>query len=331
MVSTVSGEPPFAGLTPDCLLAALESVGLPVDGSLLALNSFENRVYQIGIDDGAPLIAKFYRPGRWSDRQILEEHAFVAELAGCEIPAVPALALGGATLHAHAGFRFAVFPRRGGRAPELDRPDVLPWLGRFLGRIHAQGAVRCFAERPDVGIAGFGEASLAWLRAHPVIPADLRQAYFSVAEQALDGVRRGFDRAGKVSRLRLHGDCHAGNVLWTDAGPHFVDFDDSRTGPAVQDMWMLLSGPRDEQRRQLCALLDGYEDFRDFDDRELHLIEPLRTLRLVHYSAWLAQRWQDPAFPAAFPWFGNAAYWQERILELREQVEAMEAAPLWQG
>lgn len=326
-----SGDLPFSGLTPDCLLAALESVGLKADGSLLALNSFENRVYQVGLEDSPPLVVKFYRPGRWSDAQILEEHAFVAELAGHEIPVVPALALCGATLHAHAGFRFAVFPRHGGRAPELDRPDVLPWLGRFLGRIHAQGAIHAFAARPDIGVAGFGEAPLAWLRTHPVIPDELQHAYFSVADQALDAVRSGFERAGDAVQRRLHGDCHAGNVLWTDSGPHFVDFDDSRTGPAVQDLWMLLSGARDEQRRQLNALLAGYEDFCDFDDRELHLIEPLRTLRLIHYSAWLAQRWQDPAFPAAFPWFGNAGYWQERILELREQIGSMDAQPLWQG
>lgn len=323
--------PPFAGLTPDCLLTALETVGLQVDGSLLALNSFENRVYQVGIDDGAPLIAKFYRPGRWSDAQILEEHAFVAELAEREIPVVPALQIGGATLHQHDGYRFSVFPRRGGRAPELDRPEVLSWLGRFLGRIHAQGAVRDFGQRPTIDIVSFGETPLAWLKEHQVISGDLHDAYLTVAAQALDGVRRGFDRAGDVGRLRLHGDCHASNVLWTDAGPHFVDFDDSRMGPAVQDLWMLLSGERDEQRRQLTDLLVGYEDFCDFDSRELHLIEPLRTLRLIHYSAWLAQRWHDPAFPAAFPWFASPRYWEERIHELRDQIDAMSASPLWQG
>lgn len=322
--------PPFAGLTPDTLLDALESVGLRPDGRLLALNSYENRVYQVGIDDEAPLVVKFYRPGRWSDPQILEEHAFVAELAGNELPVVAPLAVDGQTLLRHGDFRFTLFPRRGGRAPEFDRPDTLTWMGRFLGRIHALGATRAYAARPALDCASFGDASLAYLMAHDWLPQELREVYHGVALQALDGVRRAFDRAGSVATLRLHGDCHAGNVLWTDDGPHFVDFDDSRSGPAVQDLWMLLSGEREHQSAQLADLLAGYEDFCEFDTRELHLVEALRTLRLLHYSAWLARRWHDPAFPAAFPWFGSQRYWQDRILELREQIALMDEAPLWQ-
>jgi Ser/Thr protein kinase RdoA (MazF antagonist) len=322
-------SPPFAGLTPDCLLDALEGLGLRVSGHLLALNSYENRVYQVGMDDAPPLVAKFYRPERWSDAQILEEHAFVAELAGHEIPVVGALSIAGRTLHHHAGFRFALFPRRGGRAPELDQPDTLQWLGRFLGRIHAVGATAPFALRPTLDVHSFGEEPLAHLADCPFIPAELSEVYLGVARQALDGVRRCYDRAGDIVTLRLHGDCHASNVLWTESGPHFVDFDDSRMGPAVQDLWMLLSGERAEQSAQLADLLAGYEDFCEFDTRELYLVEALRTLRLIHYSAWLARRWHDPAFPAAFPWFDNPRYWQDQILALREQIALMDEPPLW--
>ncbi|QDZ27211.1 serine/threonine protein kinase [Noviherbaspirillum sp. UKPF54] len=320
----------FSALDPTCVLDALESVGLYSDGRLLALNSYENRVYQVGMEDGPPLVAKFYRPRRWSDAAILEEHAFVQELAEHEIPAVPALPLAGrGTLHHFEGFRFSVFKRQGGRAPELDDSATLEWLGRFIGRIHAVGAAQPFAERPALDIATFGEEPRDYLLAQDFVPADLREAYRSVTAQALDGVRRCFDRAGDVRRLRLHGDCHVGNVLWTDAGPHFVDFDDSRMGPAVQDLWMLLSGERGDMARQLADLLAGYEDFFEFNPRELYLIEALRTLRLIHYSAWLARRWDDPAFPAAFPWFNTQRYWQDRILELREQVALMDEPPLW--
>ena len=328
---------PYARLTPDLALDAIDSTGLRTDGRLLALNSFENRVFQVGIDpekigtgDTASewIVAKFYRPERWSDAAILEEHAFSAELAAREIPAVPPMRLNGATLHHHAGFRVAVFPRQGGRPPELDQPGVLEWLGRFLGRIHAVGGVARFAHRPVLDIRTFGEEPRDWLLAHDFIPFELRYVWAGVAGQALDGVRRCFDRAGDVRCLRLHGDCHMGNVLWTDAGPHFVDFDDARSGPAVQDLWMLLSGEREERTRQLHAILAGYEDFAEFDTRELHLVEGLRTLRLIHYSAWIARRWSDPAFPLAFPWFEKPRYWEERILELREQIALMDEAPL---
>ncbi len=321
----------FSALTPDCVLNALESIGLRSDGRMLALNSYENRVYQIGMEEGLPLVAKFYRPLRWTDDAILEEHAFVHELVEREIPVVPALVLNGKSLHDFDGFRFAVFTRQGGRAPELENRDTLEWMGRFLGRIHAVGALQPYQRRPTLSISSFGEEPYVYLLAHKFIPADLDVAYRSVVEQALIEVRHCFERAGRVNALRLHGDCHAGNVLWTDDGPHFVDFDDSRMGPAVQDLWMLLSGERADMVRQLGDVLAGYEDFHDFDARELHLIEALRTLRLIHYSAWLAQRWDDPAFKQAFPWFNTQRYWQDRILELREQIALMQEPPLWQS
>ncbi|MEW6677107.1 MAG: serine/threonine protein kinase [Pseudomonadota bacterium] len=328
---------PYAILTPDLVLDALESVGLRGDGRLIALNSYENRVYQIWLEDEGPpgpvVVAKFYRPGRWSDAAILEEHAFSRELAEREIPVVAPLVLAGTSLHHHGGFRFALFPRRGGRTPEFDHGDTLEWMGRFLGRIHAVGALEPYAHRPALDIASFGEASRDYLLAQDWLPSDLRDVWAGLSRHALDGARRCFDRAGDVASLRLHGDCHAGNVLWTEGGesngPHFVDFDDSRMGPAVQDLWMLLSGDRASQSRQLADVVAGYEDFMEFDTRELHLVEALRTLRLLHYSAWIARRWDDPAFPAAFPWFNTPRYWEDRILELREQIALMQEPPLW--
>ncbi|MEO8165220.1 MAG: serine/threonine protein kinase [Betaproteobacteria bacterium] len=319
---------PYAGLTPDVILNAIDSAGVRTDGRLLALNSYENRVYQVGIEDAAPLVAKFYRPARWTDPQIQEEHAYTLELAEREIPAVAPIVLGTSTLHAFGGFRFALYRRRGGRAPELDNPDTLEWLGRFIGRIHAVGAIKAFTHRPALDVASFGDEPRRYLHAGKWVPADLREAYGSVLDQALTGVRACFERAGAVRVLRLHGDCHPGNVLWTEEGPHFVDFDDARMGPAIQDLWMLLSGDRADMTRQLSDVLAGYEDFAELDRRELGLVEALRTLRLIHYSAWLARRWDDPAFPAAFPWFHTTKYWQDQILQLREQVAAMQDVPL---
>ena len=339
--SEADGEPadrgadghPFTRLTPECVLDAIDSVlidtGVRTDGRLLPLNSYENRVYQVGVEDGPPVIAKFYRPQRWSNEAILEEHAFVAELAAREIPAVPARLTEGRTLHEFDGFRFAIFERRGGRAPEIDRRDTLEWLGRFIGRIHAVGASKPYVERPALDIQTFGYEPRDYLLTHDFIPLDVRASYEVAVTLALEGVERAFERAGDVRQLRLHGDCHPSNVLWTDAGPHFVDFDDSRMGPAVQDLWLLLPGGRADASRALADLLAGYEDFCEFEPRELHLVEALRTLRLIHYAAWLARRWDDPAFPAAFPWFNTQRYWEERVLELREQIGAMQEGPLW--
>jgi Ser/Thr protein kinase RdoA (MazF antagonist) len=321
-------DQPFSALTPDSVLDALGSIGLRGDGRLLALNSYENRVYQAGMEDGPPLIAKFYRPARWSDAEILEEHSFVAALAEREIPAVPALEINGRTLHQFDGFRFSVFNRHGGRAPELDDRYTMEWIGRFIGRIHAIGAMEPYRHRPTLDIENFGQEPSTYLLQHGFIPDELVEVYRSVVAQGLDAVRRCYDRAGDVKKLRLHGDCHAGNVLWTDNGPHFVDFDDSRMGPAVQDLWMMLSGERTDMAKQFSDLMAGYGDFYDFDVHELHLVEALRTLRLIHYSAWIARRWDDPAFAIAFPWFNTQRYWQDRILELREQIALMDEPPL---
>jgi Ser/Thr protein kinase RdoA (MazF antagonist) len=320
---------PYAGLTPDVVLNAIESTGFKCDGRMLALNSYENRVYQIWLDDESLIVAKFYRPQRWNDAQIAEEHAFVAELAEREIPVVsPKKMAHEKTLSSFEDFRFAIYPKQGGRAPELEQANTLEWVGRFLGRIHAVGAIENFRERPALNIETFGEEPRQYLLAGHFLPADLKDAWTSVVDQALIGVRQCFDRAGDVKQIRLHGDCHNGNILWTDAGPHFVDFDDSRMGPAIQDLWMLLSGETSDMTRQFADVLFGYEDFFEFDRRELHLIEALRTLRLIHYSAWIARRWDDPAFPAAFPWFNTQRYWQDRILELREQISLMEESAL---
>lgn len=323
---------PFASLTPDSLLDALESIGLRPDGRLLALNSYENRVYQVFMEEGAPLVVKFYRAARWSDAAILEEHDYSFELAGRELPVVAAMASAGQTLHRHGDLRFAVFPRQSGRAPEFDSGQILEWMGRFIGRIHAVGALKPFVKRPEINIHNFGEVPRDFLQRSGFLSPDLADVYFGVVDQALDGVRCSFERAGRVPILRLHGDCHAGNVLWVEGeggGPFFVDFDDSRMGPAIQDLWMLLSGKRADQVRQLADVLAGYEKFFEFDSRELNLIEALRTLRLIHYAGWLARRWHDPAFPAAFPWFNTQRYWQDRILELREQIALMDEPPLW--
>ena len=314
---------PYSRLTPDLVLDAVASAGLRPDGRLLTLNSYENRVYQVGVEDGPMVVAKFYRPGRWSDAQIDEEHAFARELKEHEIPVVAPEYSG-----TFEGFRFAVYPRRGGRTPELDDPRTLEWIGRFIARIHAVGATKRFSHRPALNLELFGKEPRSWLLEHRFIPPDLLPAWEAVTEQALQGVARCYERAGEVKAIRLHGDCHAGNILWTDDGPHFVDLDDARMGPAVQDLWMLLSGERAAMTRQMLDVLAGYEDFMALDRRELHLLEALRTLRLIHYSAWIARRWDDPAFPAAFPWFNTQRYWQDRILELREQIALMDEPPL---
>ncbi len=314
---------PYAALTPEVVLDAVAAAGLRPDGRLLALSSYENRVYQVWLDEGAPVVAKFYRPGRWSEAQIDEEHAFARELAEREIPVVaPSFS------SSFAGFRFAVYPRRGGRTPELGDLKTLEWIGRFLGRIHAVGAIKPFAVRETLSVRSFGHEPRAYLLATPFIPPDLLDAWKAVTQQALELVEACYARAGQTKSIRLHGDCHPGNILWTEDGPHFVDLDDARMGPAMQDLWMLLSGERAAMSLQLREVLAGYEQFMKFDRRELNLLEALRTLRLIHYSAWIARRWEDPAFPAAFPWFNTQRYWQDRILELREQIALMQEEPL---
>ena len=319
MTSAAASTHPYDSLTPDAVLDAIEAAGYRPTGTQLALNSYENRVYMVGEEAAEYLVVKFYRPGRWSDAQIHEEHAFALELAGLEIPVVAPLAnAAGDTLLRHAGFRFALFPRRGGHAPELGDPDTQYRLGQFVGRIHAVGATRAFRERPALTPRHFGHDSIDYLLGHDAVPREYVGQYQDLATDLMAEVDARF-AATPYCPLRLHGDLHAGNVLWTDAGAHLVDLDDSRMGPAIQDIWLLLSGERPDMQRQLGEILAGYEEFHEFDRRELALIEALRTLRLLHYAAWLARRWTDPAFPKAFPWFNTMSYWEEQILTLREQ------------
>ncbi|CAN5219911.1 serine/threonine protein kinase [soil metagenome] len=319
-VSDSSALPPYRDLGPEAILEAVESTGLCCDGSSLALNSYENRVYQVGIEDAAPVIVKFYRPERWSRDAILEEHAFALELASREIPVVAPERAGGATLHEHLGYLFAVYPRRGGRWPELGSRESRQLMGRFLGRLHALGATAPFQHRPALDLASFGTQSRDWLLGQGWIPPDLEPAYRTLTSDLLERIEHRFAAVDGLRYIRLHGDCHPGNILWTETGAHIVDLDDCRMGPAVQDLWMLVSGNDREMSAALDDLIGGYADFHDFDARELTLIEPLRTLRMMHYAAWLARRWHDPAFPRAFPWFGEPRYWERHILELREQA-----------
>lgn len=318
---------PFATLTPDLVLDAVESLGYLSDARVLALNSYENRVYQIGIEAAEPIIAKFYRPERWSDAAIREEHTFTRELAEHEVPVVAALELQGETLFEHAGFRFSVFPRRGGRAPEPGNLEQLYRLGQLLGRMHSVGATRPFIERETLSVGSFGHASVEALLQGGFVPPSLLPAYQSVARDLLAKLDELFGRV-RYSAIRLHGDCHPGNLLHRDDAFHVVDLDDCRMGPAVQDLWMMLAGDRHERLSQLAELIDGYQEFGDFDSRELPLIEGLRALRLLHHSAWIARRWDDPAFPLAFPWFANERYWGDQILALREQIAALDEEPL---
>jgi len=295
---------------------------------VLALNSYENRVYQIGIEEGAPVVAKFYRPGRWSDAAIREEHAFAGELAAQEIPVVAPLLQAGESMHAHHGFRYAVFPRRGGRWPELGNSDEREWVGRFLGRIHAVGRASRFKERAFLSMEDLGRNARDFVLDGDWMPDYLAMKYAEVTDELLEAVEaRALDWGG--ARLgRILGDCHRGNILWTELGPHFVDLDDCLTGPAIQDLWMLLSGGRQEMRTELKDLIKGYEQFLPFDRREIALIEPLRALRMIHYSAWLARRWHDPAFPMAFPWFAEPRYWEQHHRALQDQLAAVLEPPL---
>jgi len=318
----------FAGLQPEDIVATLTDLGFDCDGRFLALNSYENRVYQIGIEDERPVVAKFYRPSRWSDESIREEHEFSLDLAAQEIPVVPPLEIDGDTLKQAGHYRLAVFLCRGGRAPDLDNYELLTQLGRLVARIHLEGEVSPFKHRPRIDINSYGVESIDYLLDNEFIPEENCAAYESIVELVLDGVEACFERAGNTQELRLHGDFHPGNVLVNQDRLHIVDLDDCRHGPAVQDLWMFLSGDREEQTPQLEALLEGYQSFRRFDPRELHLIEALRSLRIMHYAAWLARRWEDPAFKVAFPWFDSPRYWDDHVLALREQVALMQEAPL---
>ena len=323
----------YSKLDPDTIINAVESKGYLSDARVLALNSYENRVYQVGIEDKTPIIAKFYRPGRWSDEQIIEEHDFSNELALLEIPAVPPIYMNEPhsseknSLFTFAGYRFSLYQRRGGRAPELTDPEHLYWLGKFLGRIHAVGKTNTFQYRPTLSIESFIVKPFEFILKNKFIPELFIESYQAIVADILKHVEKNYQQF-PPELIRLHGDCHPGNILWTDKGPHFVDFDDSRNGPAIQDLWMLLSGERHEQQKQLLEILEGYEEFCEFNARELNLIESLRSMRIIHYAGWLAKRWDDPAFPKAFPWFNTESFWGEHILQLKEQLAILQEPPL---
>ena len=319
----------FHQLAPDQILDAVEQCGWVCDGSFLALNSYENRVYQVGIEDDVPLIAKFYRPARWDDEAIREEHEFTYALAAEEIPVVaPLRDTSGQSLHQHKGYRFAMFPRRGGRTPELDNPESLEIIGRFLGRIHRIGEQADFVHRPGLDIQSHGVETSNWLLESGQLPMGLERSYQALIDDLLAKMQDHFSAAGDYQRLRIHGDCHPNNMLWRDGQLHIVDFDDVRMGPSVQDLWMFLSGDRMDQTGGLADLLEGYTQFRDFAVAELHLIESLRTLRIIYYAVWLAKRSEDPAFELAFPWFYTAHFWDQHILALKEQSAELDQRPL---
>ena len=324
------GEQPFAGLTPERVLDAALAAGLDPDGRLFALNSYENRVYQLGIGPGF-LVLKFYRPGRWSDAQILEEHAFTAELAAAELPVASPVAREGTTLFRLAGFRFAAFPWLRGRSPELDAPGARALLGRTLARLHQVGARRPFAHRPSIDPERLGRQARRIVLGSPLLPQALREQYERLSGMLLERIERVYGEVGSVGQVRLHGDCHLGNLLWGEQGPLFVDLDDCATGPRIQDLWMLLSGEAAELKAQWSELLAGYAQFADFDFRELRLMEPLRALRMLHHAGWVCQRWADPAFPRAFPWFGESRHWEGYLTDLAAQMAAIEDPPLLSG
>ena len=321
----------YLGLIPDDILNAVESLGFRCDGRFLALNSYENRVYRIGIEDERPVVTKFYRPQRWSDEAIIEEHRFSIELADRDVPVVIPFAHNGTTLHRNGKFRFALYPYHGGRTPELDDMNLLRQIGRLVARLHLVGETDNFTARPTLDVESYGYRSRDYLLENQFIPPDIEAAYTSTCEMIFEGIARCYERAGATQSIRLHADFHPSNVLVDRDVVHIVDLDDARMGPAIQDLWMFLSGQREEQAPQLEELLTGYSEFNDFNSRELHLIEALRTLRIMHYAAWIARRWQDPAFQYAFPWFDSRTYWDEHVLTLREQVALMLEAPLeWQ-
>ena len=318
---------PYDALTPDFVLDAIESLGLLTDQRIFALNSYENRVYQVGIDEAEPVIAKFYRPERWSNEAILEEHHFTEALYDADISVVPPKRMHDKTLHEYHGFRFALFRRQGGYAPEVDQADTLFRIGRNIGRLHQVGSVAPFKHRPSLSIERSGIESRRFLLDNDFIPHSLLEAYASLSQDLITRMQSIWQQT-RYEEIRLHGDCHLGNILWRDNLAHFVDFDDCLNGPAIQDIWLLLSGDAQQQSAQLIEVIEGYEEFCEFDPAQLQLIESLRTLRMMNYAAWLARRWEDPAFPMHFPWFNTERYWSSHILELREQLSILDEPPL---
>jgi Ser/Thr protein kinase RdoA (MazF antagonist) len=325
----IAKSQPFSGLSPDVVLDAAASVGFDGGGRLFALNSYENRVYRLGAGESA-MVLKFYRPARWSDTQIREEHEFALELVAAELPVAAPLAVGDDTLFRFGDYRFAAFPNLPGRAPELDAPGARVLLGRTLARIHAVGAARSFRSRPRIGIERLGLQAREQVLTSELLPEALATSYAAATDALLERVRRTFVNAGPVRDLRLHGDCHPGNLLWNERGPVFVDLDDCASGPRIQDLWMLLAGDAAEQQHEWSEVLEGYSQFGEIDMRELTLVEPLRALRMLHHAAWVVQRWEDPAFPRAFPWFGEARFWERHIGDLLEQAGAIDDPPLLQ-
>lgn len=328
MLNTDVIDAPFALLSPDAVLDAVEGSGYQTNGRILALNSYENRVYQVGIEEADPIIVKFYRPQRWTTEQIIEEHQFTQELTQHEVSAVPPLLNSdGSTLSQSNNILFALFQRKGGRAPELDNFEHLYILGQHLGRLHAVGKAAPFSYRQQLTAERFGLNSIDFLLKN-YIPKSLQQSYQTLTRDLMGLIDRHFSQINELQYIRCHGDCHQGNVLWRDDIPHFVDFDDACMAPAIQDLWMLLSGDRYQQSLQLSEVIEGYEMFCEFNRAEISLIEPLRTLRMIHYAAWLGRRWHDPAFPMHFPWFNSERYWGEHILQLREQLYALQEPSL---
>lgn len=331
-MSTETASLTYSNLSPETVLNAIDSMGWRCDGRLQALNSFENRVYLVGMEDGPELVAKFYRPNRWTDDAIIEEHHFSQQLAEAEIPVVAPIVVDEQTLFEYDSYRFSLFTKRGGRAPDLENFDTLEQLGRFIGRIHQVGRSSPFDNRPELNPISYGHESRDYLLNSKLLPSDLIPAYESLTAELLTAIDHAYERCGDITLIRTHSDCHPGNILWTDEGPHIVDFDDARMTPAAQDLWMFLSGDRANMTQGLDALLEGYCQFSEFNARELHLVEALRTLRLMHYYAWLGRRWEDPAFKIAFPWFNSQQCWEQHILSLREQAAALYEEPLaWYG
>ena len=320
MTNESSAEQPFAGLTPDVVIESLERLGIECDGRLFALNSYENRVYQVGVGAQEMRVLKFYRPGRWTDAQILEEHAFTRELLAADLPVAAPEIIDGTTLLHHAGLRYALFPRLAARAVEIDARGSLELIGRTLGRMHAVGARARFAVRPALTSERLGWHARDVLLDSPLLDESLADKYAEVSGELLEAVDAAIERAGPTASIRLHGDCHLGNILWNERGPVFVDLDDCMMGPRVQDLWMFLSGSEDEREAQWRELVAGYRQFHDVEEFERELVEPLRALRMVHHAAWIASRWNDPAFPRAFPWFTSPRFWEEHVSDLWQQL-----------
>tara|TARA_B110000003_G_scaffold12145_1_gene12206 strand:- start:4957 stop:5955 length:999 start_codon:yes stop_codon:yes gene_type:complete len=321
-------DPAYANLGPDEILNALNSLNYRDNGEILALNSYENRVYRLGLEDDSNIVIKFYRPKRWSDLAIKEEHHFAQELVKLDIPIIEPMKIDNKTLHYYKSFRFSLWRCFGGRAPDLDNDEILKQLGRLVARIHLHSEMSQFEYRPNLDIHSYGYQSTKFLLENSFIPPDIDEAYRSIIDDLFTNIKRCFTACGSYKIFKIHGDLHPSNILTQDKTIKIVDLDDARNGPAIQDLWMFLSGERAEQERQMTLLLDGYEEFRTFNYRELHLIEALRSLRILHYTSWIAKRWDDPAFKIAFPWFGTPRFWDDHILSLREQLSLTQEPPL---